>query len=104
LFERWGIAGEIGSRLVQAPPGVPVASLLARGDAELGFQQLSELIGACGIELIGPLPPAVQITTVFTAAPGMGGGAQPEAVRALLAFMASAETADTKRHHGMEPA
>ena len=104
LFERWGIAGDIRSRLVQAPPGVPVGSLLARGDAELGFQQLSELIGACGIELVGPLPPAVQITTVFTAAPGIGGGAPPEAVRALLDFMRSAESADTKRRHGMEPA
>ncbi|SDH79150.1 substrate-binding domain-containing protein [Variovorax sp. OV700] len=104
LFERWGIAGDIRSRLVQAPPGVPVGSLLARGDAELGFQQLSELIGACGIELIGPLPPAVQITTVFSAAPGIGGGAPPEAVRALLDFMRSADSADTKRRHGMEPA
>ncbi|MDP9932024.1 substrate-binding domain-containing protein [Variovorax paradoxus] len=110
LFERWGIAGEIGSRLVQAPPGVPVGSLLARGEAELGFQQLSELIGIEGIELVGPLPPEVQITTVFSAAPaipaalGIDGGAQPEAVRALLAFMGSAESADTKRRHGMEPA
>jgi len=104
LFERWGISGDIRSRLVQAPPGVPVGSLLARGDAELGFQQLSELIGVEGVELIGPLPPAVQITTVFTAAPGIGGGAQPEAVRALLDFMRSADSADTQRRHGMEPA
>jgi len=104
LFERWGIAGEIRSRLVQAPPGVPVGALLARGDAELGFQQLSELIGMEGIELIGPLPPEVQITTVFSAAPGMGGGAPPEAVRALLQFMGSAESAEAKRRHGMEPA
>jgi molybdate transport system substrate-binding protein len=104
LFERWGIAGDIRSRLVQAPPGVPVGSLLARGDAELGFQQLSELIGACGIELIGPMPPAVQITTVFSAAPGIGGGAQPEAVRALLDFMRSTDSVGTKRRHGMEPA
>jgi molybdate transport system substrate-binding protein len=107
LFERWGIAGDIRSRLVQAPPGVPVGALLARGDAELGFQQLSELIGVDGIALVGPLPPAVQITTVFSAAPaapGIGGGAEPEAVRALLAFMGSAQSADTKRRHGMEPA
>jgi molybdate transport system substrate-binding protein len=104
LFERWGIAGDVQSRLVQAPPGVPVGSLLARGDAELGFQQLSELIGVEGIELIGPLPPAVQITTVFSAAPGIGGGAPPETVRALLDFMRSADSADTKRRHGMEPA
>ncbi|KQU91821.1 molybdenum ABC transporter substrate-binding protein [Variovorax sp. Root318D1] len=110
LFDRWGIAGDVQSHLVQAPPGVPVASLLARGEAELGFQQLSELIGACGIALIGSLPPAIQITTVFSAAPaapappGIGGGAQPEAVRALLAFMGSVESAGAKRRHGMEPA
>src|SRR6516162_2474440 len=43
LFERWGIAEAIAPRLVQAPPGVPVGSLIARGEVELGFQQLSEL-------------------------------------------------------------
>ena len=47
LFERWGIADEIKSRIVQAPPGVPVGALVARGDVELGFQQLSELIHIC---------------------------------------------------------
>ena len=41
LFERWGIADEIEQRLVQAPPGVPVGTLVARGEVELGFQQLS---------------------------------------------------------------
>ena len=44
LFERWGIAAEIAPRIVQAPPGVPVGSLVARGDVDLGFQQLSELM------------------------------------------------------------
>ena len=40
-----------------APPGVPVAALVAKGEADLGFQQLSELIGQPGIEVVGPLPP-----------------------------------------------
>lgn len=103
LFERWGIAGEIHGRLVQAPPGVPVGALLARGDAALGFQQWSELIGVEGIDLVGPLPPEVQITTVFSAAPVVG-CAQPAAVRALLESMRSADSAEAKRRHGMAPA
>jgi len=103
LFERWGIAAEVRGRLVQAPAGVPVAALLARGEATLGFQQMSELIGAEGIALLGPMPPDVQVVTVFSAAPCRG-GAQPEAARALLAYLASADSADAKRRHGMDPA
>jgi molybdate transport system substrate-binding protein len=56
LFERWGIADEIKSRIVTAPPGVPVGSLVAKGEVELGFQQLSELMHLEGIDVIGPLP------------------------------------------------
>lgn len=103
LFERWGIADQIASRIVQAPPGVPVGSLVARGEVELGFQQLSELLPLPGIEIIGPLPPAIQITTTFTAAVCTG-AAQPDAARALLAFLQSPEAAEAKRRHGMDPA
>ncbi|WP_371127555.1 substrate-binding domain-containing protein [Variovorax sp. YR266] len=103
LFERWGIADTIKGRLVQAPPGVPVGSLIARGEAALGFQQLSELIGVEGIALLGPLPPAIQITTVFSAAPGSC-ASQPDAASGLLAYLASGDSAEAKRRHGMEPA
>lgn len=103
LFERWGIANEIKDRIVQPPPGVPVGTLVARGEVELGFQQLSELIHIEGIDLLGPLPAAVQITTTFTA--GLcTGSAQADAVRGLLDFMASTEAADAKQRQGMEPA
>ncbi|MDP9600263.1 UNVERIFIED_ORG: molybdate transport system substrate-binding protein [Variovorax paradoxus] len=103
LFERWGIADAIRERLVQAAPGVPVGSLVARGEASLGFQQLSELIGVEGIELLGPLPPEIQITTVFSAAP-VANASRPDAVDGLLAYLASPATGDAKRRHGMEPA
>lgn len=103
LFERWGIAGPIKSRLVQAPPGVPVGSLIARGEASLGFQQFSELIGVEGVTLLGPLPPEIQITTIFSAAPGSL-ASQPAATRGLLAYLASGDSAEAKRRHGMEPA
>lgn len=103
LFGRWGIADELRPRLVQAPPGVPVGSLVARGEIALGFQQLSELMHLEGITVAGQLPQAVQIITTFTGAP-CAVSSQPDAVRRILAFMGSSETAAIKRRHGMEPA
>jgi molybdate transport system substrate-binding protein len=102
LFERWGIAAQIKDRIVEAPPGVPVGSLVARGEVELGFQQLSELMHLDGIEVLGPLPPAVQVLTTFSGGVGMR-SAQPEGARDFLVHLASPASADAKRRHGMEP-
>ncbi len=103
LCEKWGFAESVLGRALIAPPGVPVASLVARGDADLGFQQLSELIGQPGVEVVGCLPQEIQAVTVFSA--GVSGTShQPEAARALVAYLASAGTAEVKRRHGMEPA
>ncbi len=107
LFERWGIADEIKPRLVQAPPGVPVGTLVARGEVALGFQQLSELLHVPGITIAGPLPPEIQITTTFSAGLPVGlvpGSAQAQQVQALLAYMTSPQAAEAKRRQGMEPA
>jgi molybdate transport system substrate-binding protein len=103
LFERWGIAATIRDRMVQARPGVPVGSLVASGEIELGFQQLSELKFLPGIDVLGPLPPAIQIVTTFSAGVGAA-STRPEAAQALLAWLASPQTADAKQRHGMEPA
>lgn len=102
LFERWGIAGQIEQRLVEAPPGVPVGLLVAEGKAEIGFQQMSELIHLDGIDLIGPLPDEVQIVTTFSAALAAT-SVQTDAAAAWLAFLASAETDKIKHRHGMMP-
>jgi len=103
LFERWGIADEIKGRIVQAPPGVPVGSLVARGEVALGFQQLSELLNLDGVKVLGPLPDAIQIITTFSA--GVCTGTQRAAeVRAMLDDMNSADAAQAKRRQGMEPA
>ena len=103
LCEKWGVADSVLARALIAPPGVPVAMLVARGDADLGFQQLSELIGQPGIEIVGPLPPEIQAVTVFSAGVSSK-SAKPEAARAFVAYMTSPETADVKRRYGMEPA
>jgi molybdate transport system substrate-binding protein len=103
LFQRWGIAQTIAPRLVQASPGVPVAELVAVGDAELGFQQLSELIDDSRIDVVGPLPPEIQGRTVFSAVVCTA-SIRAEATKALLSFLASSEADVAKRRHGMEPA
>jgi molybdate transport system substrate-binding protein len=103
LFERWGIAEQIKGRIVTAPPGVPVGSLVAKGEVELGFQQLSELMSLEGIDVLGPLPAEIQIITTFSAGLATT-STQPDAVRALLAFLVSPATEPTKQRNGMEAA
>jgi molybdate transport system substrate-binding protein len=107
LFERWGISGVVGPRLVQAPPGVPVGSLVASGEVALGVQQLSELLHLPGIEVVGTLPAEVACITTFSA--GLPttldpSSARADAARALLAFLRSDATAAAKLRQGMEPA
>jgi molybdate transport system substrate-binding protein len=101
MFERWGIAQSVADRLVQAPPGVSVGQLVARGEADIGFQQLSELLGIDGIDILGPLPPSIQVTTIFAAAPGCRSTSIASA-QDFLAFLTSPETAEVKRRYGME--
>lgn len=101
LFERWGLQDTLAARLVQARPGVPVGGLVASGEAELGFQQLSELMNLPGITVLGGMPPGLEIVTRFVGAVGAH-AAQPEAVRALLDFMSADDTRALKRQHGME--
>jgi molybdate transport system substrate-binding protein len=103
LFERWGIADLVRARLVQAPPGVPVGTLVARGDVELGFQQRSELMHLPGIDLVGGMPAGAQILTTFSAAL-CSASTQPGAVRELLAYLQSPDTVALKQRHGFEPA
>lgn len=96
LFPRLGIADQIKakSRRIESER---VAAVVARGGAELGFQQISELLGVSGTDYVGPLPPAAQRITVYSA--GVGAGARnPAAAKALIDFLASpaAATAITK--------
>ena len=102
LCAGWGVPAA-AEKLVKAPPGVPVGKLVADGDADLGFQQLSELINAPGVEVLGPLPPEIQAVTVFSA--GVGARSErPAETEALIAFLAAPEADALKREQGMEPA
>ncbi len=100
-FEGWGIAEQVQPRIVTPPPGTPVGALIAKGEVALGFQQLSELIHVTGITVVGPLPEAIAIDTVFSGAVCKG-TSRADDVRAMLAFMASPETAPAKRAQGMQ--
>jgi molybdate transport system substrate-binding protein len=100
LFDGWGIAGDLAERLIQAPPGVPVGALIAKGDVELGFQQNSELVAVAGLDILGPLPSECAIVSTFSAARCRTARFPTEA-RALIDFLSSAETADAKRRRGM---
>jgi molybdate transport system substrate-binding protein len=102
LFARWGIAATIKARLVQAPAGVPVATLLARGDVDLGFQQLSELMHEEGVDVIGTMPAGISIITTFRGAVCSASRA-PGAARAFLDFACSSDTSAIKHRHGIQP-
>ncbi len=101
LFERLGIAAEMRTKSRRID-GETVGAVVARGEAALGFQQISELRPVPGIEVVGPLPDAVQRITVFSAATTEG-SANPAGGRALVAFLSSPAAADAIARTGMDP-
>ncbi len=102
LFERMSIAEQVKPKLKQTVSPMRVGTLVARGDAEIGFQQVSELIHEPGIDFLGPLPAGVQEITVFSA--GLHNGVtQPDAAKALVKFLTGPEAATVIKKHGMEP-
>jgi molybdate transport system substrate-binding protein len=101
LFKRLGIADQVASKS-RMIPAEPVGAVVARGEAELGFQQISELKPIAGIDLAGPLPPDLQKITIFSAGIVVG-SREPEAAKALIAFLASPAAAPAIMESGMEP-
>lgn len=98
MIEAWGLTDDLAGRLVQARPGVPVALLVADGEADLGLQQLSELVGQPGIRVLGVLPPDAAIDTVFSGAVATT-SSDPAGAADVLAFLASDAVAPTKAEH-----
>ncbi len=102
MIEEWGLSTEVGDRLIQARPGIPVARLLADGEVDLGFQQLSELVGSPGVTLLGVMPQDCAIDTVFSGAVAAT-SANPEAAAAILGFLRSDAARDIARSHHFAP-
>src|SRR3954454_2593999 len=102
LLEKWGIDPKDTKKVVVPPPGVPVGSLIARGEVELGFQQMSEFLDVQGIEVAGMLPAEIQSVTLFACGVGAQAGNETGA-RDLTGHLTSPDTNATKWKHGMEP-
>jgi molybdate transport system substrate-binding protein len=105
LFAKLGVADQVArkSRKVRGPPsGEPVAAVVARGEAEIGFQQVSELIHVPGVTFVGPLPAELQPGFSFSGAITTA-ARQPDAAAALLRFLASPEAASTILKNGLTP-
>jgi molybdate transport system substrate-binding protein len=101
LFERMGIADAIKSKVKQVQ-GEPAGAPVARGEAEIGFQQVCELLPVPGIDLVGPLPPDVQEITTFAAGIHTRARAK-DAAKALVEFFRRSQSASVIRTKGMEP-
>ena len=101
LFKRLGIADRMAGK-ARMIPAEPVGGVVARGEAELGFQQISELKPVAGIDVLGPIPAEVQQVTVFSAGV-VAGSAHQDAARALIRFLASPAAAEAVRESGLEP-
>jgi molybdate transport system substrate-binding protein len=101
LFDKLGVAEAMKDK-ARMIPATPVGEIVAKGEAELGFQQISELKPVQGIDIVGPLPPALQKITVFSA--GLANNApQPDAGKALIAFLASPQAAPVIVDAGLVP-
>jgi len=102
LFRKMGIAEQIRNKVKQTPSGVQVGEVVARGEADLGFQQVSELLHLKGIHYLGPLPADIQHITVFSA--GLHSAApEAEAAKAMVRFLTAPEAGPVIRKTGMEP-
>ncbi|MFD9334314.1 substrate-binding domain-containing protein [Streptomyces sp. NPDC060028] len=100
LITRMDLAAMLGGRLVQAPPGVPAGSLLSSGQADLAFQQHSELMDLPGVVVIGPLPGDTAISSMFSGGV-LAASAQPRRAREVLDLLGSDAASRIARARGM---
>jgi len=102
MFQKMGIVDEVKTKLKQTPTGVFVGSIIASGEAEIGFQQVSELSFFPGIDYVGPIPAEVQLITIFSA--GIPAGTkQADAAKALVSFITAPAAAAIFKKHALDP-
>jgi molybdate transport system substrate-binding protein len=102
VLARLGIADEMKGKIVIPDAGTPVGELVAKGDAELGIQQISELLPVAGVEIVGPLPQPLQKITTFSGGV-LTAAKEPSLATALLKFVA-AQSPRLLKEKGLEPA
>ena len=101
LIEKMGIAAEVTPKHRGVPSGGTIGTIVANGGAEIGFQQVSELVHIAGIDYIGPLPPEIQCVTVFSC--GLQSGtSQPDAAKALMTFLTTPAAKNVMTKHGLD--
>ena len=103
LFDRMGIAAEVAAKARQVPPGKTVGPIVASGEVEVGFQQLSELLSVEGIEVVGPLPAEVQHVTVISCGVPVR-AKNPDAARLLTRFLSTPMAGDAMERAGLQRA
>jgi molybdate transport system substrate-binding protein len=102
MFQKLGISDEVKAKTAEVKPGEPVGEVVARGDAEIGFNQMSELIRVNGIQILGPLPAEIQNITVYS------GGIhtatkEADGATALVKFLTAPAAVPIIKKHGLEP-
>lgn len=102
LFQKLGVADQIKHKIKQPQSGAQIGDLLARGEAELGFQQVTELIHAKGFQYLGPLPAEVQNYTIWSVAVHTG-SKEAEVAAAFIKAISAPQSAAAIRSSGMEP-
>ena len=103
LFDKWGITEQMKKTALQTPPGVLVAELVAKGERELCFQQMPELLQVSGIDIVGPLPAEIQTMTTFSA--GIHAKAKDaDTAAALVKFLTSPDARPVMQRRGLEAA
>lgn len=103
VLERLGIAEEIAKKRVAARPGELIGAVVARGEAEIGVQQVSELLPVSGITILGPLPAGLDQPIIYGAT-SFPGSSQGEAAKAFIDFLRSPAAHKVLREKGLEPA
>jgi molybdate transport system substrate-binding protein len=102
VFAKLGVGEQLKAKTKQPPSGAQIADFLAAGEADLGFQQISELLHAKGIHYLGPVPADLQNYTIYSAAIHAS-AANADGAKALLAALRSPSTQAVVRASGMEP-
>jgi molybdate transport system substrate-binding protein len=102
VLERLGIADEMKGKIVMPEPGTPVGEVVAKGEAEIGVQQISELLPIAGIDVVGPLPPTLQKITTFSA--GLLAAAKEQEIAAALVKFLATRAPPLLAGRGLEPA